>query len=103
MVSVLLFAATAARAADAAENYAANCASCHGKDGAGHTKIGKKLGLKDLASADYQKSFSDDKLFAELKDGMKDSDGKVKMRPFADKLADADLKALVAYVRSLQK
>ena len=102
-VSVLLFAATAARAAEASENWAKNCASCHGKDGAGHTKAGKMVGAKDLTDAAYQKSFADDQAFTELKDGMKGSDGKVKMRPFAEKLADADLKALVAYVRSLQK
>ena len=103
LTAALLVGAAAARAADAAELWAKNCASCHGKDGAGHTKAGKMVGAKDLTDAAYQNGFSDEKAFAELKDGMKGSDGKTKMRPFAEKLSDADLKALVAYVRSLQK
>ena len=36
--------------ADAAGNYKAKCASCHGADGKGETAMGKKFGLKDLAS-----------------------------------------------------
>jgi cytochrome c553 len=32
-----------------------------------------------------------------------DSDGKQKMKPFADKLSDDDVKALVTYIRTLKK
>jgi mono/diheme cytochrome c family protein len=93
----------AARPATPAENWTKLCASCHGKDGAGHTKAGKKLGVKDLTAADHQKTFSDDDAFNSLKNGLKGDDGSSKMKPFADKLSDDDIKAIVAYVRTLAK
>jgi cytochrome c553 len=93
----------AARAAEAADNWAHNCAACHGKDGAGHTRAGKKIGVKDLTDAAYQKSFTDDQAFQDIKNGAKDKDGRTLMSPFAGKLSDDEIKALVSYVRTLQK
>jgi mono/diheme cytochrome c family protein len=81
-------------AADAAANWGQLCASCHGKDGSGNTMMGKKLGLKDYTK---QQGFSD----AEATNVIKN--GKGKMKAYKDKLSDADVKALVAYVRSLKK
>jgi cytochrome c553 len=98
----LLLSAAIVRAADAPDNWA-KCSSCHGKDGAGHTRIAKKLGIKDLTDAAYQKTFTDDQLFKNLKEGEKDADGNVKMAAMGDKLSDDDIKALVAYVRTLAK
>jgi mono/diheme cytochrome c family protein len=103
MAVVLAFSAAAASAAETGENWTKNCASCHGKDGAGHTKAGRKLDVKDLTSATVQKGFTDDEAFTALKDGMKDKDGAEKMKPFADKLSDDEIKALLAYVRTLAK
>jgi mono/diheme cytochrome c family protein len=100
--AALLIASPAARAA-APASWTQHCASCHGADGAGQTKMGHKLGVKDLTDAAYQKSFTDDQLFKNLKGGETDADGKVRMKPFADKLPDGDIKALVAYVRTLSK
>jgi len=99
----LLLVTPAALRADAAASYAKYCASCHGKDGAGHTKAGRLVKVKDLSDAAYQKTFSDDTAFKDLKDGLTDSDGKVRMKPLGDKLPDDDIKALVAYVRTLAK
>ena len=90
-------------AADASEAWAKNCASCHGKDGVGHTKAGRLLGVKDLTDAAYQKTFTDADAFKDVKEGLKDKDGKDKMKPFADKLNDDEIKGLVAYVRTLSK
>jgi mono/diheme cytochrome c family protein len=100
---VLAFTASSAKAADASENYGKLCASCHGKDGAGHTKAGKKLEVKDLTSADYQKSFSDTDAFNALKAGFKAPDGTEKMKPFAEKLGDDEITAIVKYVRAMAK
>jgi mono/diheme cytochrome c family protein len=80
--------------ADAAATWNAQCVSCHGKDGSGNTMMGKKLGLKDYTK---EQSFSD----AEATNVIKN--GKGKMKAYKDKLSDADVKALVAYVRSLKK
>ena len=81
-------------AADAGATWAANCASCHGKDGSGNTMMGKKLGVQDYTKS---QSFSD----AEATKAIKDGAGK--MKGFGGKLSDADIKALVAYVRSFKK
>ena len=103
IASALAFSVCAATAAESSENWGKLCAACHGKDGAGHTKAGKKLEVKDLTSGDYQKTFSDTDAFNSLKSGFKAPDGTEKMKPFADKLSDDDIKALVAYVRAMAK
>jgi mono/diheme cytochrome c family protein len=102
-IMALLLIGPSALAATAPENWTHHCASCHGADGAGKTKMGKKSGAKDLTSAEYQKGFTDDQLFAHLKSGEKDADGNVKMKAYADSMADDELKALVGFVRSLSK
>ncbi len=43
-------------AADAAANYKAKCAMCHGADGKGDTPVGKKMGMHDFASPEVQKA-----------------------------------------------
>ena len=90
-------------AADAQENWTKNCASCHGKDGKGDTKAGKKADVKDLTDAKYQASFTDEQMFQQIKDGMKDKSGKERMKPFRDKLSEDEIKAIGAFVRSLKK
>lgn len=92
-----------ARATGAAENWKANCAACHGADGAGHTKAGRMAGVKDMTDAAYQKTFTDEQAMAQIKNGFKDAKGKQKMKAFGDKLNDEEIKALVAYVRGLSK
>ncbi len=99
----VVLSAAVARAADSAATWAGNCAACHAKDGAGHTKAGRMAGVKDMTDAQYQQSFTDDQAAARIKDGLKDDSGKIKMKAFGDTLSDADIKDLVAYVRSLKK
>ena len=94
LIAAAMFCANLAFGADAAANWSQHCASCHGKDGTGNTTMGKKLGVKDYTK---EQSFSD----AEATEVIKN--GKDKMKAFKDKLSDADVKALVAYVRGLKK
>ena len=89
-------------AADAAANWMQHCASCHGKDGSGNTTMGKKLGVKDYHDAKVQAAFSDAEAERAIKEGVK-TNGKETMKPFGSKLSDADIKALVAYIRSFKK
>jgi cytochrome c6 len=103
IASSVLLVAPAMFGADASDNYAKYCASCHGADGAGHTKAGRLLKVKDLTDAQYQKGFTDEAMFKDLKEGSQDKDGKVLMKPTKDKLSDDEIKALVAYVRTLAK
>jgi len=89
-------------AADSSIIWAQNCASCHGKDGSGNTMMGKKLGVKDYHDAKVQAAFSDAEAERAIKEGVK-TNGKETMKPFGSKLSDADIKALVAYIRSFKK
>jgi cytochrome c553 len=102
LVTALLALTTAAsQAAPAKENWDKTCAKCHGADGKGDTKMGKKLDIKDLTDAKTQSALTDEKAFKSIKEGIKDGD-KTKMKP-AEGLTDADIKALVAHVRSFKK
>ena len=93
ILAVIVASSGAAFGADAGALWAQNCAACHGKDGSGTTTMGKKLGLKNYAK---EQSFSD----AEAANVIKNGKGKMKAYK---QLSDADVKALVAYVRSLKK
>ncbi len=95
-------AALSASAADAKANYEKDCAKCHGADGKGDTKMGKKLGAKDYTDAKVQAALTDDAAFKAIKEGFKDKDGKVLMKPL-EGVSDADIKAMVAYMRTFKK
>jgi mono/diheme cytochrome c family protein len=102
LVAALASAAYIARAADAAALFGDQCAKCHGEDGKGNTKMGKKLGIADLSDAKVQAKFTDADAAKAIKEGVKDKDGKLAMKPI-EGLSDADIPALVAYVRTLKK
>jgi len=104
ILAVCLLLATPASlyAADAKANWDANCVQCHGKDGKADTKMGKTLNAKDLTDPKVQAEFTDAKAAESIKNGVKEN-GKTTMKAFGDKLNDADIKALVAYVRGLKK
>jgi cytochrome c553 len=90
-----------ASAADVKENWDKNCKKCHGEDGKGDTKMGKKLEIKDFTDAKYQESLKDDAMLKAIKEGVKDGD-KTRMKAVED-LSDEEMKALVAYVRKFKK
>jgi cytochrome c553 len=101
----LLFGAAgliSASAADAKENWEKICGKCHGPDGKGDTKMGQKLAIKDLTDVKLQAELKDEQAFKAVKEGIKDAEGKIKMKP-AEGLSDDDIKALVAHVRTLKK
>jgi mono/diheme cytochrome c family protein len=101
-LAALAAATLCVRAGDAKDQYEQSCTKCHGSDGKGDTKMGKKLAVRDYSDAKVQADLKDDAAFKSLKEGLKDADGKVQMKPFAD-LSDGDIKALVAYMRTFKK
>jgi len=98
--AALVAGATIGRAATAADNWDNNCAKCHGADGSGNTKMGKKLNVKNYTDAQVQASLKDDDLFAAIQNGVT-VDGKEKMKGFKDDLSEAEIKDLVAYIRKM--
>jgi cytochrome c553 len=102
VISALSFAVRAAYAADTKENWDKNCAKCHGADGKGDTKMGKKQGVKDYTDTKVQAELKDDAAFKAIKEGLKDKEGKVLMKPL-EGASDDEIKSLVAYIRSFKK
>jgi mono/diheme cytochrome c family protein len=91
-----------ASAADVKETWDKECAKCHGPDGKGETKMGKKLDIKNFTDGKYQDSLKDDAMLKAIKDGVKDGD-KTRMKGFGETLSNDEIKALVAYVRKFKK
>ena len=89
-------------AADGKALYEKDCAKCHGADGKGEGKMGKKYGCKDYTSAKVQDELKDEAAIKAIKEGYKDKEGKVIMKP-AEGLSDDDIKAVVAYMRTFKK
>ena len=89
-------------AADAESIWTNQCKKCHGADGSGDTKMGKKLHIKDYTKAESQAEFTDEAAFTIIKEGKKDDKGKTRMKP-AKEVTDEEINALVQYVRGLQK
>src|ERR1035438_8733463 len=88
-----LAAAMTASAADAKETWTKTCAKCHGEDGKGDTKMGKKLGIKDYTDAKVQAGFKDEDAVKALKEGLKDKEDKLLMKP-VEGLSDDEIKAM---------
>ena len=104
LLTVVLFlaAASAASAATAQANWDDNCAKCHGADGKGQTKMGKKLSIHDFTDAKVQAEFTDEQAFKAMKEGLTDKNGKTTMKAI-EGLSDDDIKALVPFVRAFKK
>jgi mono/diheme cytochrome c family protein len=104
IIAAILFAGVSsgsARAHDATQLWAMNCASCHGKDGKGQTMMGRKLQIKDLTDAKVQSALTDADAAKIIKEGVTDN-GAQKMKAFGDKFSDDQIKGLAAQVRSFK-
>lgn len=101
-IAMLTVSACSVRAADAKALYEKDCAKCHGADGKGDTKMGKKSGAKDYSDPKVQDALKDDAAFKAIKEGLKDKEGKAVMKPI-EGASDDDIKGLVAYMRTLKK
>jgi len=102
IASALLATASIGAAATAAENWDNHCAKCHGADGAGGTKMGRKLHVKDYTDATVQAALKDEDLAKAVKEGVTE-DGRERMKSFKDDLSDAEIADLVAYIRKMKK
>ena len=83
-------------AVDGASLFNRQCAQCHGRDGRAKTRRGRQTHTRDITNGEWQNDISDERIFNSI------SRGKGKMPAFK-KLSDAQIDALVAYVRRLRK
>ncbi len=83
--------------------WSSKCASCHGKDGKGKTEKGQKLQIRDMTSAEFQKTSDADFKKAILDGVTKEKAGvKQEMDAYKDELKPGEADALVAMIRELK-
>jgi cytochrome c6 len=103
LAALMLAAMTLARGADIPESWEKDCRKCHGPDGKGDTKMGKKYEVKDYTDAAVQAAMKDEEMVKAIKEGVKDKEGKERMKAYGATLTDDQVKALVTYVRAFKK
>ncbi len=101
LLSAALVVAVPAFAAPASENWENSCASCHGEDGKGQTKQGKKLKSKDYTDKAALANMSDAQLAEAISKGVKDEKGKERMKGFADEYSAEEIADLVKFIRAM--
>jgi len=80
---------------DGGELFNQKCSMCHGADGKGYSA----LKTPDFTDPKVQAGLSDEEIVETIKNGKKGT----AMPAFGDKLSEAQIKSLVAYIRSLGK
>lgn len=106
--AVLVIAPPPSRAAaeepDAVALWKKQCASCHGADGRGRTKAGRKAGVHDYTDPEVRAALVEAEMVATIEGGAENPDtGKTRMKAFREKLTDAEIRALVAHVLKLSE
>lgn len=82
---------------DASAVYKRRCQSCHGDSGNARTPVGEREGIPDFQDPAWQSSRTDAAIREVVAHG---SPGSRKMPAFSSKLTEAELQAMVAYIRS---
>jgi mono/diheme cytochrome c family protein len=75
------------------------CATCHGVDGKGQTKMGKKFHAPDFTGEKWQKETTDKEIQKAIVEGVVE-DGKRKMPAWKDKLTPEQIADLGKYARA---
>lgn len=99
---VFALATAISQAAPANENWENHCQKCHGADGKGQTKSGKKLQLRDYTDAKVQAELKDEEMTKAITDGVTNKAGKEVMKAYKDEISGAEITDLVAYIRKFK-
>lgn len=95
-----IFAAGEGRGAgEPAAIFSEYCASCHGLDGRARTPAGRKLGARSLVESTIPPA----EVETQILEGVLDKKGQPRMPGFKDRLAPAEVAALVEYVRTFRR
>ena len=95
-LGMLFFAGLASAQSNGEKIYKAKCAACHGATGDASTPTAKAMKARDFCSDEVKKETD-----AEFTDII--TKGKNHMPAFSGKISDADIKDVIAYIRSLCK
>ncbi len=95
-------AATAAHASDVPELYANKCAVCHGDDGKGLTRMGKKFHSPDFTAAKWQAETKNEEIVRVIEKGVV-VDGQHRMPAWSGKLTSEEIAELGRFVRTFAK
>ncbi len=97
LTAMVAFCSSSSQAQSSGETlFKTKCAACHGADGKGEVPMGKKLGARNLSSAEVQGQ-SDAQLTEVV------TKGKNKMPAYDGKLTKEQIGELVAQIRELGK
>lgn len=96
LATLALFSAPARPDDKSAATYKQKCVTCHGADGKGETPAGKAMKVGSFASPDTAK-MSDQELADIIEKG------KGKMPKYGASMNSDEIKAMVAYIRTLAK
>jgi mono/diheme cytochrome c family protein len=106
VLAALLWAATAGCSnevasgrADGAAIFSEVCARCHGPDGVPDPANVARIGVKPLNSPHVQGQLTDDEIRQQILRGSRNK----QMPAFAGALSDAQVKAIIAHVRTLAR
>jgi mono/diheme cytochrome c family protein len=99
---ILCVASFAAQASEASDLYDKKCSVCHGDDGQGQTKMGKRFHSPDFTSAKWQAGEKDAELKRVIEEGVV-KDGVHRMPSWKGKLTATQIDALVRLVRGFAK
>jgi len=107
-VAVLLLWGVASAAGDAAKGkvkYQEVCAACHGATGKGDGPAAAGLPVKprDHTDAAYMGKLTDQRIFDTIKKGGQAMGKSPLMPPWGSQLSDAQIRDLVAYIRTLAR
>ena len=82
--------------------YRKDCALCHGRDGSGKTRVGRKLKVRDYTDPEVQAEMTRESMMKALKDGVV-MDGEEVMEGYKEDYSEAELQAMVDLIRSFKK
>lgn len=95
MAAAAVLATTMSFAQAGEATYKAKCQSCHGATGTPNPGMAKAMGIKAFSDPDVKKLSAAEMVAAT-------ENGKGKMPAFKGKLSDAEIKDVVAYLRTLK-
>jgi mono/diheme cytochrome c family protein len=90
LAALTMVLAVPAAASESSDLFTTRCASCHGPDGKGKTKMGEKMGVPDLTKVKDSPAALEKVI----------SDGKGKMMAYKGKLTPEQIKGLAGFVKT---